>query len=202
MGVYVDHHPGREMVNVTASYLDGYMDPKLHGMIDNLHRSNVEIKIIHDVVNKLSHAKSKDPKEKDKLIDFSQDETMMRYMAHIHRSNPSIFDDLVQGVPDHLPKVGKVGALGQQISSDDLLNESLKDIHMGNVEIKSFSQDQIDAILQGLDGETKKHSADLNESLMHINEHYDKQSQVIEIARQIVKQANDLLESINRKMVR
>lgn len=191
-----DHHPGLEMVNCYSAYFDLH-ENKLHGHIDHLHRSNLEIKVISDVMNKLSHAK-----QKDKKADFSSDETMKRYIVHIHKNNPTIFEDIVKGFPEYLPEEDKDGVAAAGMTLEDVLNDSLKNIDMGQIKIDTLTEEQIDVIVQGLDGQLKMHSADLNESLMKINEAYDNRSQMTEHSRQVLKQSGDFLESINRKMAR
>ncbi|MBS0604338.1 MAG: hypothetical protein JSS60_04780 [Verrucomicrobia bacterium] len=191
-----DLHPGLEMVNCYNKYFE-YQETKLNGLIDKLATSNIEIKIISDVMNKLSHGK-----QKDKKADFTNDETMRRYITHIHKNNPTIFEDLVKGFPEHLPEDMDVDApaAAKQITLEDHLEESLKNIDMGQIKIDVLTEEQIDVVIQGLDGQLKMHSADLNEHLMKINNTYDDRGQMTENARQVIKQAGDFLESINRKM--
>jgi hypothetical protein len=182
-------NPGLEMVNCFNKYFDLH-ETKLHDLIDNMTTANIEIEIISDVMNKLSHAK-----RSKKEADFSQDEKMKSYIAHIHKNNPTIFDSLVKGIPDHLPHDESPSA-----SVEKHLSKSLAGIHMSEIKIDVLNEEMIDAITQGLDSQMKRHSADLNETMMYINEKYDSRSQMVENARQIVKQAGDLSESINRKM--
>jgi hypothetical protein len=188
-------HLGREVCEMYGKYFD-LQEGKLNSLIDKLSLSNTEIKIISSVTNKLSHAK-----QKDKQADFSNDEEMKRYIAHIHKNNPTIFEDLVKGVPDHLPHA-ELTTSGEAISVESMLNHSLKDVNMHNVQIDVMTEDQIDVIIQGLDGALKMHSADLNEHMMKINENYDNRSQMTENSRKVVQETGSLLESINRKMVR
>jgi flagellar hook-basal body complex protein FliE len=191
----VDYNIGFEMVKCYALYFDHH-EKKLHDLIDKLAKSNIEIKIISDVMNKLSHAK-----QKDKKADFTKDATMKRYITHIHKNNPTIFENLIKGFPEHLPAEDQAeAAAGKEITLEDVLNDSLKSIDMSKIKIDVLTEEQIDVIVQGLDGQLKMHSADLNESMMKINENYDNRSQMTENARQVVKQSGDLLESINRKM--
>jgi hypothetical protein len=196
-----DHHLGLEMVKCYDAYFT-HQESKLHALIDKLATSNVEIKIISHVMNKLSHAK-----QRDKKIDLTHDEAMKRYITHIHKNNPTIFDGLIQGFPEHhFSPEDSTGnpkdSTGQEISLDGVLNDSLRHIDMGKINIGTLTEEQIDIVVQGLDGQLKMHTADLNDSMMKINEHYDNRSQMSEQARQVIKQAGDLLESINRKTVR
>lgn len=191
MQINGDHHLGLEVVNCYMKYFDHH-EAKLNGLIDNLARSNVEVKIISDVMNKLSHAK-----QRDKQADFSQDEEMKRHIAHIHKNNPTIFEGLIQNFPDYFPE--DQGEL-EEISVSGVLHHSLKHVDMSRINIDALKEDQIDVVVQGLDAELKAHSSELNHHMMKINEAFDNRSQMTESARQVVKQANDLLESINRKM--
>jgi hypothetical protein len=189
-----DQHLGLEVVKCYAMYFD-HQENKLHGLIDNLATSNAEIKIISHVMNRLSHGK-----QQDKKVDFTKDETMKRYIAHIHKNNPTIFDGLIKGVPEHHESAGAKETSEREITLDSLLNESLKNVDMRGISIDVLTEEQIDIVVQGLDGQLKMHTAELNEHMMKINEHYDNRSQMTEHARQVVKQSGDLLESINRKM--
>lgn len=193
MEIKNDHHLGLEVVNCYTKYFDHH-EAKLNGLIDKLAMSNVEVKIISDVMNKLSHAK-----QKDKQADFSQDEEMKRHIAHIHKNNPTIFEDLIKNFPDYLPEDNSEIS---EISVSGALDRSLKNVDMSRINIDVLKEDQIDVIVQGLDAELKAHSAELNHHMMKVNEAFDNRSQMTESARQVVKQASDLLESINRKMAR
>lgn len=193
MEIKSDHHLGLEVVNCYMKYFDHH-EAKLNGLIDKLAMSNVEVKIISDVMNKLSHAK-----QKDKQADFSQDEEMKRHIAHIHKNNPTIFEELIKNFPDYLPEDD---ASLSEITVSGVLHHSLKNVDMNRINIDVLKEDQIDVIVQGLDAELKAHSAELNHHMMKVNEAFDNRSQMTESARTVVKQASDLLESINRKMGR
>ncbi len=185
-------HPGLEMVNCYNTYFD-YQETQLNGLIDKLSKTNIEIKIISDVMNKLAHVK-----QKDKKADFSNDETMKRYIAYIHKNNPTIFDGLIKGFPEHLTDDESVAS--QEINLEDVLNEALKNFDMSKIKIDVLTEDQIDVVVQGLDGELKMKSADVNEHMMKINEKYDNRSQMTENANKVLKETEDLMASINRKM--
>ncbi len=182
-------HPGLEMVNCYTKYFD-CQETQLNSLIDKLSKTNIEIKIISDVMNKLAHVK-----QKDKKADFNNDEKMKRYIAYIHMSNPTIFDGLIQGIPEHFTNDEPID--GQDI--EDVLNERLKYIDMSKVKFDVLTEDQIDVVVQGLDGELKMKSADVNEYMMKINEKYDNRSQMTENANKVLKETSDLLASINRK---
>ncbi len=191
-----DYNIGFEVVNLCVKSLD-HRELELGALIDKMARTNVEISILKDVMNKLSHAK-----QKDKKADFSNDEEMTRYITHIHRGNPSIFDDLVKGFPSHFgPKDPSSSKLtSEQITRDNVINENLEDIHLGYIKLDVLTEDQIDVVVQGLDGLLKQYSADLNENLLYVNRNYDDRKDFTEAGRMIVKEAGELLKSINQKM--
>jgi hypothetical protein len=193
MEIKSDHHLGLEVVNCYTKYFDHH-EAKLNGLIDKLAMSNVEVKIISDVMNKLSHAK-----QRDKQADFSKDEEMKRHIVYIHKNNPTVFENLIQNFPDYFPEDD---AAVSEITVDGVLNHGLKNVDMSRINIDVLKEDQIDVVVQGLDAELKSHSAELNHHMMKVNEAFDNRSQMTESARTVVKQANDLLESINRKMAR
>lgn len=185
---------GAEMVNCYTKYFD-LQESKLNGLIDKMANANIETKIVSDVMNKLSHAK-----QRKENADFSEDETMKRYVAHIHKNNPTIFADFIQGFPEYL---GQDENAPVAVSSvEEHLDYSLRDINLSAITIEPLSEEMIDVVIQGLDGQLKMYSADLNEQMMKINDCYDNRAQMTENARQVLKQASDLLESINRKMVK
>jgi hypothetical protein len=187
-------NPGAEMVNLFSSYFD-HQESKLHGLIDKMKTANIETKIIGDVMNKLSHAK-----QSKQGADFSKDETMKRYIVHINKNNPTIFGDFIKGFPEHLGSNEMENISNATL--DEHLDHSLREINLNTITIEPLSEEMIDVVIQGLDGMIKMYSADLNEQMMKINDNFDQRSQMIENARQIVKQNGDLNESINRKMSR
>ncbi len=185
---------GAEMVNCYSKYFE-LQESKLNGLIDKMANANMETKIVSDVMNKLSHAK-----QSKRDADFSDDETMKRYIVHIHKNNPTIFADFIKGYPEYL---GSDENADPTVSSvQEHLDYSLRDINLNQITIEPLSEEMIDVVIQGLDGQLKMYSADLNEQMMKINDAYDNRSQMTENARQVLKQAGDLIESINRKMVK
>lgn len=190
-----DPHLGLEMVNFYVRCFEPHQEGKLQGLIDNMAKSNVEIKIISDVMNKLSHAK-----QKKEPADFSNDETMMRHIVHIHRNNPTIFEDLIKNFPDHLPPMDNALFVGEEITVENVIGENLKEINVWNIRIEPLTETQIDVVVQGLDGELKRHSADLNESMMKINDSYDLRRQTSESARQGSKEDSEHKKSIVSRM--
>lgn len=191
-----DYNIGFEVVNLCVKTLD-HKEVQLNELIDKLARTNVEIEIIKDVMNKLSHAK-----QKDKKADFSDDEQMTRCITHIHRNNPTIFDDLIKGYPSHFPPKDPSSSTlsSEQITRDNVINENLENIDLGYIQIDPLTEDRIDVVVQGLDGLLKMHSGDLNENLLYINRNYDDRKDFTEAGRLIVKESGELLASINRKM--
>jgi hypothetical protein len=190
--VHNNHHIGLEVVKCYDAYFTHH-EKQLKERIDMMAMSNIQIKIISDVMNKLSH-----DKQKDKKADFSGDETMKQYVTHLHKNNPTIWAELIKGFPEHLPSDDTSSI--QDITLETVLQDSLKNIDMGQISIQILNEEEIDIVVQGLDAELKKHSADLNEHMLHINEKYDNRSQMTEAARQVVRQDGDFKGSINRKM--
>jgi hypothetical protein len=194
MSIVSDYNLAAGMVNAYAKYFDA-QEKRLNGLINNMSKSNIEIKILSDVMNKLAHAK-----KTDKKADFSNDEMMKRYIVHIHKNNPTIFDGYIHGFPAHIPDdEGKDGDDGE-ISLEEMLERSLKNIDLGKITFDVFGEAEIDVLTQGIDSELKMHSADLNEFLMKINNIYDEKSHMTESARDVVNQTRELLASINRRM--
>ncbi len=197
MGINLDYNPAAEMVGkLYPAYFDA-QEAKVNALIDRMAYSNIDIKILSDITNKLSHAK-----KKGKGIDFSNDMEMRRYVAYIHMKNPTIFAEQIHGVPGESPIADEDLFKGEDITLENVLDKTLSGIEISNVKIDKLSEDQIDVILQGLDAQSEEYSTDLNECLMKIKDKYDNRAQMTEHARQIVKQSSDLLESINRKMGR
>ena len=71
---------------------------------------------------------------------------------------------------------------------------------LGYIKLDVLSEDRIDVVVQGLDGLLKQHSGDLNENLLYVNRNYDDRKDFTEAGRMIVKEAGELLKSINQKM--
>lgn len=188
-----DRHPGAAMVDCYAKYFD-FQETKLNGLINNLAKSNMEIKVLSDVMNKMAHAK-----QKDKKADFSNDEMMKRYIVHIHKNNPTIFDGLIHGFPEYIPDEEKMDG---EMSLDEMMDHNLRNVDMSRITLDVFNEEMIDVVTQGIDGQLKMHSADLNQFLMNINNAYDEKSTMSENARRVIDQARDLMKSINDKMSR
>lgn len=187
----MSYNVGLEMVNCYTKYFD-HQENNLHGLIDKLATTNNQIKIVSDLINKLSHAR-----KKDQETDFLDDATLKRYIAYVHLQNPTIFEGIIQGFPDYLPETSMTGST---LSLEEMLKESLKHIDLSGISISPLSEDQVDIVVQGLDGQLKAYNADLNEHMMHINKLYDDRSQMTECGRKVVETSSNLLDHINRKM--
>lgn len=193
MGINISYNPGAAITGLYVNYFDMQEEKLNNQHIDGMTKTNIEIKIISDVMNRLSHAK-----KNDKGIDFSNDETMKRYIAHIHRNNPTIFEELIKGMPEY-PDPVENSLMGDEITLENVLNNSLKDINMSGVSIETLTEDQIDVIVQGLDSQLKMHTADLNEHMMRIQDNLDNRTQMTEFSRKSVEMNSDLNKSIISK---
>src|SRR5262245_18642351 len=116
---------GLEMVNCYQVYFD-HREAELHGLIDKMKVSNIQIKVISEVMNKLAHGK-----QKDKKFDISNDETAKKLVYLVHMRNPSVFEDKIKNLPviegDLEQKLHEI--IGQ------LREEGLPDgsIHLGSI---------------------------------------------------------------------
>lgn len=82
------YNMGLEMTQCYTKYFDA-REVELGGLIDKLSASNNDIKMINDLVNKLTHAKKK---KDEKNADFSNDEEMRNIIDRVFERNPTIFD--------------------------------------------------------------------------------------------------------------
>lgn len=195
---------GLEITNCYQKYFD-YREIELNTMINKLKVTNIQIKIISDVMNKLAHAK-----QSDKQIDISNDEIAKKYAYLVHLRNSSILDGKIHNLPV------EESDLEQKLNEiiDQLHEEGMDDtqINLGTI-LERFNCDQnirfdvldegtIDVVIQGLDAELKMLNADLNERLMNINSKYEDRSQMTENARQVLKEADELNKSIIQKTAR
>jgi hypothetical protein len=190
MAINLGYNPGAAVTGLYVNYFD-MQEKKLNNQyIDGMAKTNIEIKIISDVMNRLSHAK-----KNDEEVDFSNDETMKRCIAHIHKNNPTIFEELIKGVPEYTDP-DENSLMGDEITLENVLNNSLKDVAMSGVTIKALTKDEIDVITQGLDSQLKMHTADLNEHMMRIQDNLDNRTQMAEFTRKSVEMNSDLNKSI------
>lgn len=170
---------------------------ELHDLIDKLKMTNIQIKLISDVMNKLSHAK-----QKDKQADLNTDETAKKYAYLIHLRNASVFADKIHGIQEDITLDKKFEQIVNQLREEGLsdseihLGTILDKVHPGNIHIDLLSEEQIDTVIQGLDAETKILTADLNECMMKINNKYEDRSQMTEHARQVLKESDEHIKSI------
>ncbi len=195
-----------ELVNCYQKYFE-HRELELNKLIDGLKMTNIQIKIMSDVTNKLAHAK-----QNDKKFDISNDEAARKYAYLVHLQNPSIFEGKIHRPGGgHLP-IEDVN-LGQKLNEiiEQLRAEGIPDdgIHLGailekvscdpNISFDVLDESAIDVVVQGLDAELKILNADLNKQLMDINSKYEDRSQMTENARQILKEADELNKSIIQK---
>ena len=163
--------------------------------------TNIQIKIMSDVMNKLAHAK-----DKDKQADFNNDEIAKKCAYLIHLRNDSIFEDKIHGgdasgitldqkLQEIVDDLKAAGVPESQINLTAILDR----INVAGITIDILSEDQIDIVIQGLDAETKMCTADLNECMMKINNKYEDRSQMTENARQVLKEADEHVKSIIHK---
>lgn len=205
MGIQANHgyNIGLELTNCYTKYFD-HREVELNGLIDTLKMANMQIKIVSDVMNKLSHAKPDD----DKRADLSNDELYKKCAYLIHLRNSTVFEDKIHGVEDGMTLDLKLQEIVDQLKNDGYseneidLGAILGKIDVGNIQIDVLSEDEIDIVIQGLDAETKMLTADLNECMMKINNKYEDRSQMTENARQVLKEAGEHIQSIIHKTVR
>lgn len=192
---------GLEITQCYQKYFD-YRETELNKLIDNLKVSNIQIKIISDVTNKLAHAK-----QKDKKIDLGNDETAQKLAYLIALRNSSIFDDKLHNMPvEHIDLEQTLNAIIDQLRKEGIPDEN---IHLGmilekvtcdpNIRFDVLDEAAIDVVVQGMDAELKSLNADLNKQLMDINSKYEDRSQMTENARQVLKEADELNKSIIQK---
>lgn len=207
MSVAVANHGyniGLEITQCYAKYFD-HKEAELNKVIDNLKVSNIQIRIISDVTNKLAHAK-----QKDKKIDISSDETTKKLAYLISLRNPTIFEDRLHNMPTDVKDLEEtINEIVDQLRSEGVPDEN---IHLGtileratcdpNIRFDVLDEAAIDVVIQGMDAELKSLNADLNKQLMDINSKYEDRSQMTENARQVLKEADELCKSIIQKTAR
>ena len=167
----INLNPGLQTVLLYDKFFDR-QEVKLHGLIDKLSLTNEEIKIVSKVMNKLAHAK-----QNNEEADFNNDPEMKDLILTIHKKNPDIFGDLIQGY-----------------------SEDSENIDMSNITISPLSESKIEIVIQGLDGQLKIYNAELNEGMLHINRVYDDRGKMTEQAIKIVENEKGLKDKINQNM--
>lgn len=205
-GADISTHPygyniGLEITNCYQKYFD-YREVELNKLIDKLKVTNIQIKILSDVMNKFAHAK-----QTDKKMDLSKDETAKKYAYLIHLRNASIFEGKIHNLPvedsdleqklNHIiDQLREEGIPDSEINLEKILGKFPFD---SNIRFDVLDEATIDIVTQGLDAELKMLNADLNERMMNINSKYEDRSQMTENARQVLKEADELNKSIIQK---
>ena len=186
------------MVDTYVKYFD-HRDAKLHELINGLQQSNLEMKLINDLMNKLAHGK-----QKDKQVDFNNDQLARKLAYLAHLNNRTVFEDKIQGVPDNGETLkGKLKEIIADLKTSGVPEYEI-DHHAildrvqvpHTMKISTLSEADIDIVIQGLDGTAKEVNADLNKSLMDINRDYDDIAQMTEQARKVVDESNQHVKSI------
>ncbi|MGC1878425.1 MAG: hypothetical protein WA347_08985 [Rhabdochlamydiaceae bacterium] len=192
---------GLEITGCYQKYFD-HRETELNKIIDSLKVTNLQIKVMSDVMNKLTHAK-----QTDKKFDLSKDETARKYAYLVHLRNPTVFEnkihnlpvadyDLEQKITEIIAQLKEEGVPDQQIHLGIIMEKFPFD---SNIRFDVLNEETIDVVVQGLDAELKMLNADLNERLMNINSKYEDRSQMTENARQVLKEADELNKSIIQK---
>lgn len=190
---------GLELTNCYTKYFE-HREGELNGLIDSLKMTNMQVKIVSDVMNKLAHGK-----QSDKKADLNDDEIAKKCAYLIHLRNSSVFDDKMHGVEEGMTLDQKLQDIIAQLREDGYsdseinLGAILDKVQVGHVNIDVLSEEEIDVVIQGLDAETKMLTADLNECMMKINNKYEDRSQMTENARQVLKEADEHNKSIIHK---
>ncbi len=209
------HHPGLEMVqcyDVTFKYRDA----ELNRMIDDLKMTNIQIKIMSDLTNKLANAKQKDKKfdisrateDDPKKRTAHEDARKLAYLVYLR--NPTVFEGKIHNLPvEELDLELKLKTIATQMREEGIpdleinLGSILERITCdSNIRFDVLKESDIDVVVQGLDSELKMLNADLNERLMNINNRYEDRSLMTENARQVLKEADELNKSIIQKTAR
>jgi hypothetical protein len=191
---------GLELTNCYTAYFN-HRETELNGMIDNLKMTNMQVKLVSDVINKLAHSK-----QKNKQADLNEDEIAKKCAYLIHLRNTSVFEDKIHGVQEvGMTLDQKFSEIITQLKEDgysdsEIRLETILDrVQIPNIRIDVLSEDEIDVVMQGLDAENKMLTADLNEHMMKINNKYEDRSQMTENARQVLKEADEHNKSIIHK---
>jgi hypothetical protein len=193
---------GSEITNCYQKYFDN-RETELNKLVDTLKVTNIQIKIMSDVTNKLAHAK-----QKGKEFDISNDEIARKYAYLVHLRNPSIFEGKIHNLPvEDSTLEQKLNEIIEQLRKEGVPDNG---IHLGAI-LDKFNCDRnilfdalgdesaIDVVVQGIDAELKMLNADLNKQLMDISSKYEDRAQMTENARQVLKEASALITSIIQK---
>ena len=131
------------------------------------------------VINELSHAKLKKAP-----LDVSKNPSLLRDILHIHIHNPTIFSDLIQGLPEDF----------QERSVEELLEMGLT--------FAPLKEDALDVILRGLDSEVKMHTTDVHEQMQRVQRYWDDKARVVEITKSVLETQKSEIDYILNKMGR
>lgn len=163
------YNPALTWVNFCCNAEDVH-EGQVHGILDKINSINSEIRIITDLMNKLTHAK-----KNTQGADFSEDEQAMEWIEHIHARNPSIFES-------------RIPTANGKVSVTAVSPKEARHIYK--------SADDIEPVIKGLDAELKILSAELNESFMQYQSKTDSTSKISESARKGLEEAAQHIRSI------
>jgi hypothetical protein len=208
MGMTPDHvranhgyNLGLEITGCYQKYFD-HRERELNTLIDSLKMTNIQIKIMSDVMNKFAHAK-----QTDKKFDFTKDESAKKYAYLVHLRNPSVLEGKIHNLPVEDSNLEqKLTEIADQLRQEGIPDGDI-DLKMlmerftfdPNIQFNALNEGEIDVVVQGLDAELKMLGADLNERLMNINSKYTDREQMTENSRQVLKEAGELNKSIIQK---
>lgn len=75
----------------------------------------------------------------------------------------------------------------------------LSKVDVSHVSFDILTEEDIDDAIRGLDAETKMYANDLNDIMMRINSKHDDRATMTENARQVIKEASEHIQSIQRR---
>jgi len=198
-------NPGYEMMKC-CSKADISYENKINKLTDSMNVTNLQIKVMSDVMNKLAHAK-----QKDKKIDFSrQDETTKKYAYFVHLQNPTILGDKIHNLPV------QDGNLQETLTKiiEQMIQEGIPDdeIELGailerfnydhNIRFEVFDESGIDILFQGLEAELGSLKSSLNQGLMHVASKNEERQNLFKSGHDTGKESGELNKSIIGKTVR
>lgn len=193
----IGYNIGLELVNCYNKAFDKH-EVDLHQVINKIKDNNIQLKIMNDVMNKLSHAKP------EKKADFSQDEEAKKFLYIIHNRNGSILgEELFSNLPAINPTLNEIidEMRKEGIKEDDInLPSILERVNINGIQFNPISSEEdIDTVIQGLDAEIKMINADQNELMLHFSSKVEDRSSLTENARQVLKEYGEGVSSIIRK---
>jgi hypothetical protein len=156
-------------LNVAASALGLYtkyfehQEKKIEEQLGKLEDSNRQIQKLSDIMNELSHAKRrKEP------LDLVKNPALLRDILEIHAAHPTVFGDLISG-----------------LRGVDL-TKPLEEI-LPTLKLQVLKTDDIECVIQALDGELKRHSSDVSEHMLRINRAYDDRGRMVEQGKRMLE---------------